>query len=141
MRDALVAGTTDPDLARRQRRKRIPALRPTSTRITQSGSARSWAHRFPDVQVNRLPDAIEEQIRSFAPAVELPCAVVGIQSRGGAECIVAEIGAVRSAFPSARHLASSAGQCLGRRRAIHSGSARGMRLPRAPAIRSNSVDS
>jgi transposase len=51
MLDALVAGETDPnvlaDLARRQMRKKIPALRErspdTSTRITGSGSARSCA--------------------------------------------------------------------------------------------------
>jgi transposase len=58
------------------------------------------------------PDAIEEQLRPFAPAVELLCTVVGIQRRG-AQTIVAEIGADMTCFPSPRHLASWAGQCPG----------------------------
>jgi transposase len=55
---------------------------------------------------------IEEQIRRFAPAVELLCTMVGIQRRG-AVCIVAEIGADMTRFATSRHLASWAGQCPG----------------------------
>ena len=121
MLDALVAGTTDPeilaDLARAQMRKKIPALR-------EALEGRFDAHHalwigailthidFLDEQINRLSDAIEEQIRPFARAVELLCTITGI-GRRGAECILAEIGADMSAFPSARHLASWAGQCPG----------------------------
>jgi transposase len=121
MLDALVAGTTDPDVladrARRQMRKKIPALREALAGHFEAHHA-VWigailAHvDFLDEQIDRLSDAIEEQIRPFAPAVELLCTVVGIQARG-AQCIPAEIGADMSAFPSARHLASWAGQCPG----------------------------
>ena len=55
---------------------------------------------------------IEEQLLPFEPAVALLGTVVGIQRRG-AQCILAEIGADMSRFPSARHLASWAGQCPG----------------------------
>jgi transposase len=121
MLDALVAGTTDPqvlaELARRQMRKKIPALREALEGHFDAHHA-LWigailAHvDFLDEQIDRLSDAIEEQIRPFAPAVELLCTIVGIQRRG-AECIIGEIGADMSAFASARHLASWAGQCPG----------------------------
>jgi hypothetical protein len=67
---------------------------------------------FLDEQLERLTGMIEEQIRRFDPAVELPCTITGIQHRG-AEAIVAEIGVDMTRFRSARHLASSAGQCPG----------------------------
>ncbi len=121
MLDALVRGTTDPDvlaeLARRQMRKKIPALR-------EALEGRFDAHHalwvgaildhidFLDAQIDRLSDAIEEQIRPFASAVELLCTITGIQRRG-AECVIAEIGADMSRFATARHLASWAGQCPG----------------------------
>jgi transposase len=121
MLDALVSGTTDPrvlaELARAQMRKKIPALR-------EALEGRFDAHHslwigailahidFLDEQIDRLSDAIEQQIRPFARAVELLCTITGIGHRG-AECILAEIGADMSAFPSARHLASWAGQCPG----------------------------
>jgi transposase len=121
MLDALVAGTTDPgvlaELARRQMRKKIPQLREALEGHFDEHHA-LWigailAHiDFLDEQIERLTDAIEEQIRPFAPAVELLCTVVGIQRRG-AQCILAEIGADMTRFPSPRHLASWAGQCPG----------------------------
>jgi transposase len=121
MLDALVAGTTDPDvlaeLARRQMRKKIPQLREALAGHFDEHHA-LWigailAHiDFLDEQIDRLTDAIEEQIRPFEPAVELPCSVVGIQRRG-AHSIIAEIGADMTRFPSARHPASWAGQCPG----------------------------
>jgi transposase len=121
MLDALVAGETDPDvlaqLARRQMRKKIPALREALAGHFDEHH-RLWigailAHiDFLDAHIERLSDAIEEQLRPFAPAVELLCTVVGIQRRG-AECILAEIGADMTRFPNARHLASWAGQCPG----------------------------
>ena len=122
MLDALVAGHDRPggargaraaadaqeDPARCARRSRV-----TSTPITRSGSARSSRHiDFLDEQIDRLSDAIEEQIRPFAPAVELLCTITGIQRRG-AECVIGEIGADMSAFAPPRHLASWAGQCPG----------------------------
>src|SRR5215208_2142743 len=121
MLDALVAGTTDPnvlaELARRQMRKKIPQLREALEGHFDAHHA-LWigailAHiDFLDEQIDRLSDAIEEQIRPFAPAVELLCTITGIQHRG-AECILAEIGVDMTCFRSARHLASWAGQCPG----------------------------
>jgi transposase len=121
MLDALVAGTTDPqvlaDLARRQMRKKIPALREALQGHFDSHHA-LWvgailAHiDFLDEQIDRLSDAIEEQIRPFAPDVELLCTITGIQRRG-AQCIIGEIGSDMSRFANARHLASWAGQCPG----------------------------
>src|SRR5205085_8092234 len=67
---------------------------------------------FLDEQIDRLSDAIEERIAPFAPAAELLCTIPGIQRRK-AQTILAEIGPDMSVFPSARHLASWAGQCPG----------------------------
>src|SRR3954452_5377077 len=121
MLDALVAGETDPDvlaqLARRQMRKKIPALREALAGHFDAHH-RLWIGAilrhvdFLDEQIEQLTGMIEEQIRPFAPAVELLCTIVGIQRRG-AECILAEIGTDMTRFASARHLASWAGQCPG----------------------------
>jgi transposase len=121
MLDALVAGETDPEvlaqLARHQMRRKIPALREALAGHFEEHH-RLWigailAHiDFLDAHIERLTEAIEEQLRPFAPAVELLCTVVGIQRRG-AQCIVAEIGADMTRFATARHLASWAGQCPG----------------------------
>jgi transposase len=121
MLDALVAGTTDPeilaDLAQRQMRKKIPALRAALEGHFDAHHA-LWIGAilrhidFLDEQIDRLSDAIEEQIRPLQAAVELLCTMTGIQRRG-AECIIGEIGADMSAFPSDRHLASWAGRCPG----------------------------
>src|SRR4029453_12190696 len=121
MLDALVAGETDPDvlaeLARRQMRKKIPALR-------EALAGRFDAHHrlwigailrhidFLDEQIEQLSVMIEEQIRPFALAVELLCTITGIQRRG-AECIIGEIVVEMSCFATPRHLASWAGQCPG----------------------------
>jgi transposase len=121
MLDALVQGTTDPvvlaNLARRQMRKKIPLLQ-EALQGHFDAHHRLWigsivAHiDFLDEQIDRLSDAIEEQIRPFAPAVELLCTITGFQRRG-AECVIAEIGVDMSTFATARHLASWSGQCSG----------------------------
>ena len=121
MLDALVAGTTEPDvlaeLARKQMRKKIPALREALEGHFDSHH-RLWIGAilrhidFLDEQIEQLTGMIEEQIRPFDPAVELLCTITGIQHRG-AEAIVAEIGVDMTRFRSARHLASWAGQCPG----------------------------
>ena len=67
---------------------------------------------FLDEQIERLSEAIGEQIRPFAPAVSLLCSIPGIQHRA-AEVIIAEIGTDMTIFPSPKHLASFAGQCPG----------------------------
>jgi transposase len=134
MLDALVAGTTDPavlaDLAKGKLRQKLPALREALEGRFDAEHGivvgAILAHiDFLDEQISLLSDAIEEQIRPFAPAVELLCTIPGVQRRT-AEVIVAEIGADMSVFPSAGHLASWAGLCpgndesAGKRRSGHS---------------------
>jgi transposase len=67
---------------------------------------------FLDEQIDRLSDAIGEQLGPFATAAELLCTIPGVQRRT-AEVIIAETGGDMSVFPSARHLASCGGQCPG----------------------------
>jgi transposase len=121
MLDALVAGTTDPevlaDLARRQMRKKIPLLQ-EALEGHFDAHHRLWIGSilrhidFLDEQIEQLSAAIEEQIRPFWPAVELIRTMTGIQQRG-AECVIAEIGVDMSIFQTHRHLASWSAQCSG----------------------------
>jgi transposase len=121
MLDALVAGTTDPavlaELARRQMRKKIPALREALAGHVDDHH-RLWIGSilrhidFLDEQVDQLSAAIEAQIRPFLGAVELVSTMTGFQRRG-AECVIGEIGVDMSRFATARHLASWAGRCPG----------------------------
>jgi transposase len=121
MLDALVAGTTDPrvlaELARGKLRAKIPALREALVgRFDRQHAlivSAILAHLdFLDEQIQLLSDEIEAQLAPFAKAVELLCTIPGVQRRT-AEVIVAEIGVDMNRFPSARHLASWAGQCPG----------------------------
>ena len=122
MLDALVAGTTDPEvlaeLAKGRLRAKLPraqggARGPLRSPARASGSARS--SRTSTSSTSRstaLTEAIEEQIAPFETAVELLCTIPGVQRRT-AEVIIAEIGIDMSVFPTAKHLASWAGQCPG----------------------------
>jgi transposase len=121
MLDALVSGTSDPeilaDLARGKLRKKLPALKEAlegrfdALHAVLIGAI--LAHLdFLDEQIERLSEAIEEQLRPFAPAVELLRSIPGIETRT-AQAIIAEIGVDMSVFPSDRQLASWAGQCPG----------------------------
>jgi transposase len=121
MLDALVAGTTDPevlaDLALGRLRTKIPALKEALVGRFDAQHAlivsAILAHLdFLDEQITMLSEGIEEQLRPFAPAVKLLCTIPGVQQRT-AETIIAEIGTDMSRFPSERHLASWAGQCPG----------------------------
>ena len=58
-----------------------------------------------DAQIDSPSTATEEQLRPFAPAVELLCTIPGVQQRT-AEVIPAEIGTDMSLFASAGHLVS-----------------------------------
>jgi transposase len=121
MLDALVAGTTDPDvlaeLAKGKLRAKIPALREAlEGRFDHLHAV--WVGAilnhldFLDEQISGLTVAIGEQIAPFEKAVELLCTIPGVQRRT-AEVIVSEIGIDMSVFPTAKHLASWAGQCPG----------------------------
>jgi len=121
MLDALVAGTTDPeilaDLARGKLRKKIPALKEAlegrfePLHALLIGSI--LAHLdFLDEQVQRLSEAVEEQLVPFEGAVRLLCSIPGVKQRT-AQNILAEIGTDMSVFPTAGHLASWAGVCPG----------------------------
>jgi transposase len=121
MLDALIAGTTDPDvlaeLAKGKLRAKIPALKEALVGRFDAQHAlivsAILAHLdFLDEQIQLLSDEIEAQLAPFAKAVELLCTIPGVQQRT-AEVIVAEIGVDMSRFPSDRHLASWAGQCPG----------------------------
>jgi transposase len=121
MLDALVHGTTDPvvlaDLAKGRLRQKLPALREAlEGRFDELHAlliGAILAHLdFLEAQIGRLSDAIEERLAPFEAAVELLCTIPGVQRRS-AQNILAEIGTDMSVFPSARHLASWAGQCPG----------------------------
>ena len=121
MLDALCEGTTDPDilaeLAKGRLRAKIPALREALEGRFDTHHAlligAILAHLdFLDEQIQRLSDAIEEQLRPFQAHVELLRSLTGIEIRT-AQNILAEIGTDMSVFPTAGHCASWAGQCSG----------------------------
>lgn len=121
MLDALVQGTTDPEvlaeLALGRLRSKIPALKEAlEGRFDHLHAV--WigailAHLdFLDEQIASLTDAIGEQIAPFEKAVELLCTIPGVQRRT-AEVIIAEIGVDMRVFPTDKQLASWAGMCPG----------------------------
>ncbi len=121
MLDALVAGTSDPEvlaeLAKGRLRQKIPALRQALEgrfdRLHAVWIGAILAHLdFLDEQIAGLNEAIGEQIAPFEQAVELLCTIPGVQRRT-AECVIAEIGTDMGVFPTAKHLASWAGLCPG----------------------------
>jgi transposase len=121
MLDALCRGTTDPailaELARGKLRKKIPALREALEGRFNAQHAlligAILAHLdFLDEQIERLSEAIREQLAPFQPAVELLRSLTGIETRS-AQNILAEVGTDMSIFPTAGHLASWGGQCPG----------------------------
>jgi transposase len=121
MLEALVAGTTDPDvladLARGALRKKLPALR-------QALAGRFRAHHaflvaqllahldYLDEMVETLSAQIDVVIAPFSEEVARLDTIHGVNKRT-AEVIIAEIGVDMSVFPSAGHLASWAGLCPG----------------------------
>jgi len=121
MLDALVDGTTNPELlaelAKGKLRAKIPALKEALVgRFDRQHAlivSAILAHLdFLDEQIQLLSDEIEAQLDPFGGSLELLCTIPGVQRRT-AEVIVAEIGTDMSHFPSERHLASWAGQCPG----------------------------
>jgi transposase len=121
MLDALVAGTTDPEILAELAKGR---LRAKLAELREALKGRFDAQHalivgailakldFLDEQITLLSDAIEEQLAPFADAVRLLCTIPGVQART-AQVIIAEIGADMSVFPTDKHLASWAAQCPG----------------------------
>ena len=118
---ALAAGETNPqrmaDLAKKQLRKKIPALQ-----LALEGCLLPH-HRFllTDMleeldhigsKIARLEQAIEEQMRPYQKAVDAWMTVPGVKQRL-AWNLVAEVGPTVDAFPSAADLVSWAGICPG----------------------------
>jgi transposase len=124
MLDALVSGTTDADvladLARGKLRAKIPALREAlegrfETHHTIVIGAILAHLDFLDEQIDRLSQAVSEHLQldpQTAAGIELAASITGVAQRT-AEVMIAEIGTDMSVFPTARHLASWAGQCPG----------------------------
>ena len=121
MLDALVAGTTDPEvlaeLAKGRLRSKLVELREAlegrfdAQHALLVGAILAKLD-FLDEQITLLSGAIEEQIAPFAEAVRLLCTIPGVQART-AQVMIAEIGADMTMFPTDKHLASWAGQCPG----------------------------
>ena len=121
MLDALVSGTTDAavlaELARGKLRRKLPQLREALEGRFEPHHAlvigAVLAHLdFLDEHIDRLSDAIEEQLAPFAAGVELAATITGVAERT-AQVMVAEIGTDMGRFPSPGHLASWAGRCPG----------------------------
>lgn len=122
MLDALVAGTTDPDvladLALGKLRAKLPALREALQGRFEAHHAivigAILAHLdFLDEQIDRLSEAIYQHLDpQMAAGVELAATITGV-ARRTAEVMIAEIGTDMTVFPTARHLASWAGVCPG----------------------------
>ena len=119
MLKALVAGERDPDvladLAKGQLRKKLPALR-------QALSGRFADHHALLVRLSlehleqleamiaQLDIEVDRVIAPFSAARDRLDTITGVGKRA-AECIIAEIGADMTRFPTAGHLASWAGLC------------------------------
>jgi len=121
MLDALLAGTTDPEvlanLARGKLRKKLPALR-------QALRGRFRAHHgfligqiltkidFLDEAIDQLTEAIDRLVVPFEPMLTQLDTIPGVD-RKGAITIVAETGGDMTHFPTSGHLCSWAAACPG----------------------------
>jgi transposase len=121
MLDALVSGTTDPEvlaeLARGRLRSKLPALREALEGHFSSHHAlvvgMILAHiDYLDESIVQLSAEIERTIAPFAEKVELLDTIPGVDRRT-AEVLIAEIGVEMSRFPTHARLASWAGMCPG----------------------------
>ena len=121
MVNALVAGTTDPevlaDLARGQLRKKLPALRralvgrfrPVHGFLLEEILAKI---DYLDEALERLTAEIDRRVAPFAPMLTALDTIPGID-RIAAISLVAETGGDMARFPTAAHLCSWGGMCPG----------------------------
>ncbi len=121
MLDALVAGTTDPevlaDLARGRLRQKLPALRQALVGRFRSHHAflvsQLLAHvDYLDEAIQTVGGHIDEVMVPFTDELARLDTIRGINKRT-AEVIIAGIGVDMTVFPTAKHLASWAGLCPG----------------------------
>src|SRR5438094_2785444 len=121
MLEALVRGTTDPDvlaeLARGKLRSKLPALRQALTGRFRPHHAflvsQLLAHvDYLDEAIATVSEEVEGRLAPFAAQLTQLDTIPGINKRT-AEVIIAELGVDMSSFPSDRHLASWAGICPG----------------------------
>jgi transposase len=120
--DALLAGVVDPtalaELAKGRLRSKIPALREALTgqfRVAHHGVlvAQMLAHvDFLEESIGELDGRIDAAVEQFEPVLARVQTIPGV-ARKTAVCLLAEIGADMSVFPTAAHLASWAGICPG----------------------------
>ncbi len=117
MLEALVAGTSDPELlaelAKARLRAKLPALRKAlDARFRDHHGflvAQVLAHiDYLEEAIAAVGERIDAAIAPFQAAVELLVAIPGVQRRT-AEVVVAEIGVDMSRFATSRHLSSWAG--------------------------------
>jgi transposase len=121
MLEALVAGTTDPqvlaELARGQLRKKLPALgealegRFGSHHALLVGEMLARIDQL-DESIQRLSVEVARVLVPFSPLVALLLTISGVDRRT-AEVVLAEVGPDMGRFPSSAHLASWAGVCPG----------------------------
>ena len=121
MLDALIEGTTDPEvlaeLSRGRLRSKLPALREALEGRFSSHHAlmasRILAHvDYLDESIAQLSAEIERVIAPFSDKVALLDTIPGVNRRI-AEMLIAEIGVNMDQFPTHRHLSSWAGMCPG----------------------------
>jgi transposase len=121
MLDALVSGTTDPEvlaeLAKGMLRKKLPALRHALRGRFTSHHALVVGHilayvDYLDDSIAALSEEIERVIAPFSDKVELLDSIPGVDKKT-AEVVLAEIGTDMAQFATHRHLASWAGICPG----------------------------
>ena len=121
MVEALIAGTTDPEvlaeLARGKLRQKLPALqralvghfRPVHAFLLEQILAKI---DYLDQALDRLTVEIDRRVAPFAPMLAALDTIPGVD-RIGAISLVAETGGDMTRFPSAAHLCSWAGMCPG----------------------------
>ena len=121
MVEALIAGTTDPqvlaELARGKLRQKLPALRralvgrfrPIHAFLLEQILAKI---DYLDEALERLTAEIDRRVAPFAPMLTALDTIPGID-RIGAISLVAETGGDMQRFPSAAHLCSWGGMCPG----------------------------